>query len=220
MNKDTEYATVVKPVLEVTLICQGYVAPWQRLLTNEEITLPSNQDKVEIILSAVESRYMGVKFRELSCSLRIDETQVFLIHAFNSHSLFAFAERTFFRTPYYHGNLEVRSHHIRLTNQGKTVLDASLPETESVSHSQEESNQWQIWLPSALRKQPTIPHYFNAKLEGYTRYYEMDPQHPVLFMGAGLPPALQPLGESEIIVEKWLVRDRARHSKSQTFMRD
>lgn len=219
MDGDTRYATVVEPVLEITLICQGNVDPWQRLLTTEGFTLPPSQDKIEIILSAVEARYMGVKFRELSCSLRIDETQAFLVHAYNSNSLFALAERAFFRTPYYHGDLRVNSHHIRLTNQGKPLLEASLPETAPVSHSQEETNRWQIWFPSALRKQPTIPHYFNAKLEGYTRYYQVPANPSVMLLGVGLPDNLKPLRESEIIIEKWLVRDRARHSKSQTLTR-
>jgi hypothetical protein len=219
MDTRTPYITIIEPVLEVTLICQGKVALWETFLANEGIMLPSDQDKVEIVLSAVEARYMGMKFRELSCSLRINETQVFLVHAFNSNYLFALAERTFFRTPYYHGNLAVTPHHIRLMNQEKPLLEATLPKAVSVTHCQEEADEWQILLPSALRKQPTLPHYFNARLEGSTRYYAVLPDRPVLFVGAGLPNSLKPLGESEIIVEKWLVRDRARHSKSQTFTR-
>ncbi|MBC8171553.1 MAG: hypothetical protein H7X77_07760 [Anaerolineae bacterium] len=219
MSNQTRYMTIVEPVLEVTLIGRGDAAPWRQPLAVEGIALPLEQNKIEIILSAVEARYLGVKFREFSISLRIDETRVFLVYAFNSNRLFAMLERAFFRTPYYYAKLAVSPHNIRLIDQEQRLFEAALPATAPVTHSQDECNEWQIWLPAALRKQPHQPHYFNARLEGSTRHYEITTDKPVIFTGTGLPAPIQPLRESGYVIEDWLVRDSAKHSKSQTFTR-
>lgn len=220
MNNQTKYVTVVEPVLEVSLVCQGESAPWHQPLAAEGMTLPPEQEKVELILSGVETRYMGVKFRELSISLRLDEERVFLVHAFNSNPLFAWAERTVFRTPYYHGALTVTPRQIRLMDKGQPLLEATLPPTATATHNLEEVNNWQIVLPAALRKQPDKAHYFKARLEGATQYFALTPQNPSFQMNAALPPSLHPLRASNLIIEKWLVRERARHSKSETLTQE
>jgi hypothetical protein len=214
----TKYMTIVEPVLEVTLIGQGDTDPWRPLLEAEGIKFPLDQEKIEIILSGVEARYLGVKFRELSISLRIDENQVFLVYAFNSNRWFALAERVFFRTPYYYATIVVNPYHIRLMNKGQLLFEAILSETAPVTDSQDEFTEWQIWLPKLLRKQADKPHYFNARLEGYTQHYKLS-NNSVLFSG-GLPAPLQPLLNSNFHLDDWLVRDSARHSKSQTFTRE
>lgn len=216
MTTATPYVTIVEPVLEVTLICRGDAAPWRQSLVREGISLPPQQEEVEIILSAVETKYMGVIFRELSVSLRLDDTQVFLVHAFNSNRFFAWVERAWFRTPYYYGKLVVAPHYIQLSDNGQPHLEARLAESAAALECRTESNEWQIRLPAALRKESSKVHYFNARLEGDTQYYATLPNPPMLVFGSGLPASLLPLQASKLMVEKWLVRERAKHSKSQT----
>lgn len=217
MDNPVEYVTVVEPVLEVTLICTGDVAPWQQTLSREGLTLPQEQAQIEMVLSAAEMKYMGVKFQEFSISLRIDDTQALLVYAFNSNRLFAFMERAVFRTPYYFAAIGVNAHRIQVMNGQQRFFDATLPETASLTHSASELNDFRVWLPSASEQGDKKAHYFNARLEGETKHYAIPPDGAVLAIGAELPAPLRALRSSNPHIKQWYVRDRARHSKSRTF---
>ncbi|MBK8030527.1 MAG: hypothetical protein IPK17_13690 [Chloroflexi bacterium] len=89
MTQPIEYVTIVEPVLEVTLIGTADRAVWAPHFDLGAQTA----DPVTVVLSAVETTYMGVRFRELSLSLLLDDAKGILVHAFNSSRMFAFIER-------------------------------------------------------------------------------------------------------------------------------
>lgn len=207
MTQPIEYVTVVDPVLEVTLIGTADRAIWA---PHFDLGAPT-ADPITVVLSAVETTYMGVRFRELSLSLLLDDTQGILLHAFNSNRVFAFIERQMFHTPYYHAAISVAARHIRLARQGHPLLDACLPESAFSEHSADECREWRLTLPT------TKPQYFYARLEGHTEYYASAGSTAQLFDHPAQPPAFAYLRQSNFRLHTWSVRATARHSKSKTY---
>src|SRR5258707_15344148 len=67
-----------------------------------------------VLIVAAASKFMGVRFSELSFSILVTQPEAggsrdaaFLVQAFNSCRIFSFCERTFFATPYRHGDVRV-----------------------------------------------------------------------------------------------------------------
>jgi len=59
------------------------------------------------LLIAADMRFFGVPFGEVSLSILTGENEAQLVQAWNSVRFFAWCERTFFSTPYAHGNVRV-----------------------------------------------------------------------------------------------------------------
>jgi len=210
-----KYMTVIKHVCEVTLTAHANYGYWLDYLQQEGLTAHNADGHASIMVSAVSARYMGIKFRELSFSVAInDGADYFLVHAFNSIAPFAFAERAIFQTPYYHAQLVVKQHHIAMIQEQQTLFSATLaPHATEISHG---FSAWEgtIHLPQHLRKQPQQPHYFQARLEGDTEIFA--PQL-VEFAMQPLTTLLQMLCESQFTIQEWRVRTDAQHSKSKTY---
>lgn len=209
MTQPIEYVTIVEPVLEVTLIGTADRAVWAPHFDLGARTA----DPVTVVLSAVETIYMGVRFRELSLSLLLDDAKGILVHAFNSSRVFAFIERQMFHTPYYYAAISVTARHIHLATQGQPLLDARLPDTAPVERSADECREWQLTLPT------TKPQYFYARLEGHTEYYACAGSTVQGFDHPAMPPAFTYLQQSNFRLHTWSVRTTARHSKSKTYSR-
>lgn len=159
---------------------------------------------------------MGFRFREFSISVKLDANRYFLAHAYNSLRLFARVERAFFQTPYYHGDIEVRADHLRLSHQQNTVFEARLPQKAMSLKTVEECQELNILLPKRLRKIASQPHFFDAQLEGLTEYYSGDDVDIQIAPRAD-DFILNLLRESLFQVQEWRVRRTARHSKSKTY---
>ncbi|MCA9913599.1 MAG: hypothetical protein KC496_09635 [Anaerolineae bacterium] len=210
-----DYMTVVQPVQEITLVARGRASPWRELLVAQGFQADSIGHTVEIIMSATKAVYLGSRFREFSVSIRTGERQFFLCHAYNSLRLFALAERRFFRTPYFFANIEVANHRIALRQQGKHIFKAILPTHAQKIGKRQETHEWKIHLPKAFRNAHNSPHYFFARLEGDTTYFtgdcaELEFPHP------SPDPIMERLQQSNLQVINWMVRPKARHSKSRT----
>ena len=99
--------------------------------TNEMPAMPS---RARVLVVACDSKFFGVRFRELSFSVfvhRPDASEgsdaAFLVQAFNSSRFFAWSERTWFSTPYRHGMIDVDvglPAATRLGLEGQTVFSA------------------------------------------------------------------------------------------------
>src|SRR5688572_9891322 len=104
----------ISPVREVTLVGTADLSYWTRELDAERLRAADHDGHAQIIITAVASRFLRVAFRELSIAIcALDDAAdstcegVFLAHAFNSVRFFAWSERTFFSTPYYHAVVAV-----------------------------------------------------------------------------------------------------------------
>ena len=209
--QNVDYITVISPVKEVTLWGKAEAKPWQAYLKAEGLAPDVQNGKVEVLISAVDSRYMGFRFQELSISVRLRESEYFLAHAYNSIPLFALAERKFFQTPYYAGKLSVEKAALSL-NDGQSFEASLAPNTPCLVTGEED---WQliIRLPKALRKKADTPHFFHARLQGYTETYQAN---LASFSMKGEEDVFGLLRESQFRPEEWRIRASAKHSKSKT----
>ncbi len=216
MTNTVKYVTIVDPVLEVTLIGTASLATWRPQLETEGLTIATAE--VHIVLSAVETRYIGVRFKEFSVSLLLDEHQVLLLHAFNSNRMFAWVERQFFHTPYYHGDIDVQENHIAIREQSHPLIEVSLPDNATVSRSGDEDIERVVLMKRSSRsvKRP----YFHARLEGHTRYFDATGSTLHYFDSTQLNPTLSTLRQSDFRLQDWSVRCHARHSKSNTYQQE
>jgi hypothetical protein len=209
---EIDYVTVISPVKEVTLWGKADASVWQDYLKAEGLSPQVQSGKVELLISSVDAWYMGFRFRELSFSIMLNENEYFLAHAYNSIPLFALAERKFFQTPYYAGKLAVERKSLSL-NKGQS-FEAKLSAQAPCLRTGDEDWKLTIRLPKALRSKADKPHYFHARLQGYTEIYEANLDS---FSADGNEAIFRYLRESHFQPQEWRIRANATHSKSKTF---
>jgi hypothetical protein len=114
MSTTVRYVAELTHVREVSLLGTADLAFWEERLKEEGLAPAESEGKALLLLIAADSKFMGVRFRELSFSVLVGRQEegarrggAYLAQAFNSCRLFAFCERTFFSTPYYHGDVRV-----------------------------------------------------------------------------------------------------------------
>ena len=178
---------------------------------------------------------MGVRFRELSFSVLVSRLEAgvrqdaaYLVRAFNSCRLFAFCERVFFSTPYFHGDVRVSASlpaSMHLVKQGEVVFaaemgaDASGPERDA-SRCGEDGWEGPVFLPASRRGKGRQGKLFVARLRGYTRTYPFLPgTDSVAIRPSPDSEFLQTLRDSHFVAKEWIVREDARHAKSKTYKR-
>lgn len=111
----TRYPTVVAPVEEVSLVAIAPRAVWEEPIRAAGVhPFLVTPDDVELRFLACRTRYMGIRFAEVSLSVAVSHDEagtgrdgVFLATAFNSVRFFAWVERTMFSTPYAHAEVEL-----------------------------------------------------------------------------------------------------------------
>lgn len=211
-----QFVTSIAPVLEVTVIGTAECAPLIPYLKAEEQAIRHAQDRTAVVISAVDSRYYGMRFQELSISIQLDDSEFFLAHAYNALPYFAFVERVFFRTPYYTGKTNVDSNHLRATHDGSLVIEAALAADVTPIRTVDESEQILVRLPKALRKSASRQHYFYARLEGLTEYYPLTPDAVNIAPDAS-EPIWKLLRDANFQAVQWRYRAAGRHHKSKTY---
>jgi hypothetical protein len=214
-GKPQQYVTVVESVLEVSLRFEAQAGPWAALLQANDVPIVPQTERVQVILSGVQARFMGVRFRELSISVQLTEADYYLAHAFNSVRPFAWAERQFFRTPYYHADIALSETSITLRRAGQVMLDAALSPGAKMTSEQGEVDLLKLYLPKALRKDASVSHYFDARLEGASQHFDIAGADYRVEQ-AGDVAALKAFDASEPVLRDWFVRRQAKHSKSAT----
>src|SRR5262245_59046278 len=129
-----KYVAELSHVREVSLLGTADLAFWNDRLKGEDLTLAERDGQAQILIVAADSRYLGVRFRELSFSVltagyKGDKAEgAYLVHAFNSCRFFAFCERVLFSTPYYYGDVRVATSpaSIQLLQGGQVVFHAQM----------------------------------------------------------------------------------------------
>lgn len=229
MASQIKNAAVVSNVEEVSLQGSADLGYWQEVLKAEQLEPIAAEGKTQILLIAADAKYMGLRFRELSCSVFARDVSgltnlsgSFLLRAFNSRRSFAWIERTFFRTPYYHGDVAVQCEppSIRLelpsarfeAHSGQSLKD--MPDTFKI-------NGWHgpVFLPSSPGTSIEKSKLFFAYVLGSTLEFAFDPARDVLTLPASSEPPFQALRESNFRPQLWSVRPAAMHAKSKTYSR-
>jgi hypothetical protein len=136
MNRAAKWAAELAHVREVSILGTADLGFWKDRLLIEDL-LPAERDgQAQLLVTACDSMYRGVRFRELSFSILVSQPQegppqdaAYLVRAWNSNRLFAFVERVFFSTPYEHGEVRVSASlpaSIHLVKQGEVVFGAEM----------------------------------------------------------------------------------------------
>ena len=223
-NSTIQYAADLDNVKEVTLHGTADLSFWETVLRTEALFPYHKAGKADLLLSAIEARWRGFKFREFVIAVGIcldeDGTSLdgyYLPHAFNSSKLLAFSERVFFHTPYFQGDIQLEIKlpaFIELRDRTEVLLHArmSTPDTSPTVEYQE----WKgpIFLPNNRGKFFAV---LAGEAESYpfssaTDRFELKPsaRHPIF----------QQLIESNFAGSVWSLRSSSRHAKSKTYKKD
>jgi hypothetical protein len=205
---------------------------WQDALKDDDVTLAQRDGQAQFLIISAASKYMGIQFREVSFSLLIEAIKsnnvrgAYLWQAFISQRLFAFCERTFFRTPYAHADVRVNCWPalIEVYQAGKPIFRAENPADVSLVAREplrEGEDGWEglVLLPRGHRARRKNGRLFFAKVSGHTRVYPFLPVDHLLLKPAQGCDITQRLIDSHFVVKDWLVREDAAHAKSRTYPR-
>ena len=223
-NTSIQYAADLYNVKEVTLHGTADLSFWEAVLRKESLFPYHERDKAILLLSAVDAKWRGFKFREfvIAVGICLNENGTsldgyYLPHAFNSSRLLAFSERVFFQTPYFHGDLRLENKlpaSIKLQDRREVLLDArmSIPNTPPVV----EYLEWEgpIFLPNNRGQ-------FFAVLAGEADIYPFSSETDKFELKPSARHRIfQQLIESNFIGSVWSLRSKSRHAKSKTYKRD
>jgi hypothetical protein len=230
--KPPKYVAELSHVREVSLLGSADLVFWQNTLQDEELILAEKDGRAQILVIAADSKYLGMRFREVSFSVLFDGYKgneiagAYLLQAFNSNWFFAFCERTLFCTPYDHANIRVNCSpaSVQIIKAGKVVFRAemipydSAPSREPMRLS---NDGWEgpVLLPRRSRGGRRNGNLFFAKIRGVTRSYPFLPSEDSLLFGPsrGSDEIIQALIDSRFVCREWAVRENATHAKSKTY---
>jgi len=229
------WAATLPHVREVSLLGTADLAFWRDRLREEDLAPLDRDGKAQVMLIAADSKFMGIPFRELSVSVvarpetSADATEgAYLLRAWNSVRFFAFCERTFFATPYSHGDVRVRASapaSVRLVVKGKPILTAEMdaatgaPDRPPAPGAQ---SGWEgpVYLPGRGGAKGGDGKLFFARLWGRTESLPFLPSRDTFSIDPsqdGGP--LQLLADSHFAPREWSIRADATHAKSKTYRR-
>ncbi len=223
-NTSIQYAADLYNVKEVTLHGTADLSFWEAVLHKERLFPYHEADKAILLLSAIDAKWRGFKFREFVIAVGVCRNEngtsldgYYLPHAFNSSKLLAFSERVFFRTPYFHGNIRLENKlpaSIKLQDRREVLLDArmSIPSTPPLV----EYLEWEgpIFLPNNRGQ-------FFAVLAGEADIYPFSSETDRFEIKPSARHGIfQQLIDSNFTGSVWSLRSKSRHAKSKTYKRD
>jgi hypothetical protein len=179
------------------------------------------QGQASVQLSATSAKWYGFPFREFTVSIGVGEAneagqprEFYLAHAFNSLPLFAFMERTFFRTPYFPGKIDVQltPPQLAVTINGTRAFDATL--SNRMENARTTADDW--FGPIHLPDRSSV---FYARLSGQTSACDFSAADSFAIKPTSSAPIFQWLIESHFTPHEWRWRSVAAHAKSQTYRR-
>jgi len=231
MNTTIKWAAELPHVREISLLGTADLGFWKDRLREEDLLPAESDGEAQLMIVAADSKYMGVRFRELSFSVLVCQVEngrrqdaAYLVRAFNSCRFFAFCERVFFSTPYCHGDVRVSASlpaSIHLVKKGEVVFRAEMHTDASGLGRQptrcgEEGWEGPVFLPESRRGKGL----FFARIRGHTQAYPFLPgKDSVTIRPSPDSEILQALLDSHFVAKEWVVREDATHAKSKTYKR-
>lgn len=214
-----KYDVQVSNVREVTLLGSADLAYWRDHLHSTGLYPVPESGEAQIVMSATEARFMGIRFREFPISIPVSLTDggpqdgYYLIHAINSIRFFAFVERVRFRTPYFYGRVEM-SHALpsafRFTGEGVLIearMGSSAMNRPLADSWLGQDWEWPVLLPGS--QQGKAGDLFYARVHGASRCYRFEPEDAILLQPSAHHPVIQWLIESEFAPTHWSLRESA-----------
>ena len=235
MNTSVKWAAELSHVREVTLLGLADLAFWKDQLMDQDLRPSEHDGQAQLLLVAADSKYMGIRFRELSFSVLVspqevgaEKDAVYLVRAFNSSRLFTFCEQVFFSTPYRHGDVRISASFpfaVRVLKNGEALFEAQMQADPSgferqTSHHEEGGWEGPIFLPGTSRRKGRNGKLFFSRLRGDTKTYPfLHAKDSVTIKLSADYDILQALTESHFVAKEWVVRADATHARSKTYKR-
>lgn len=225
-----KYDVQIANVREVSLWGTADLDYWAERLRPFGLHPTVADGRAVMLVVACAARFKGVPFRELSISVSVSRHEggagrdgAYLLHAWNSIRFFAFVERAMFKTPYYHGGINVEPGPpalARLTEGGATTYVAEMANaSRRPSRDGDECWEGPVFLPGCGGSADG-GRLFHAKLIGPTRAYPFAAGTDVLKLDTERgSPAIGQLAASRFAGLEWVVRDSATHGKTKTIVR-
>jgi hypothetical protein len=216
-------------VVEVSLFGFADLNYWTAKLAPENLLPIERDNRAQILIITGDARFRGVRFEEISVSVLArrpdDPTEAaFLTQAWNSSRFFSWCERTFFKTPYAHAQVDISATTtgalIHLSDHGQTLFRAQLQSaTDSPRQPTTQSpGGWSgpIYIPSP--KPAAKSRYYFARLQGLTEIYPFLPTNTDSLTVNPTPKSwsLQSLLDSHFTPDHWEIRRDATHARSKT----
>jgi hypothetical protein len=230
-----KYPVEISPVREVTLVGSADLSFWTDRLRAEKLRLADHDGQAQLYISAVASRFKGIPFCEVSISIcaypdSIDTTEegIFLAHAFNSVRFFAWCERTFLSTPYYHAAIAVDPGppaSFEVTQRTGSLLRAAMTATPNADRRSPIHSGYECWEPTIFlpmrNSRPNAPaKQFFARLGGDTQVYSfLSDRDQITIQLSAAAPILQSLIDSRFTGRQWMIRQNGTHARSKTVTR-
>ncbi len=215
-----DYIATITPVRELILAGTADLAYWRARLAVVGLFPHDDGGRAALTLSAIAGRFRGLPFREFSVGVVAGEEKggddsVYLVGAFNSSRLLAWAERTFFRTPYEPANIRLNEQPpagFTISTAGQVVCAATLIAATPPRH---EAQEWQgrIYLPPRGPRREL----FYARLAGPTDVYPFGAADTLTIRPRPGDDVLGCLVESGFAGREWRVRAEAVHARSRTY---
>jgi hypothetical protein len=225
MPDKIKHAARLEHVREVSLVGTADLAYWSARLQAENL-VPSERDgRAQMLVVAADSRFMGIRFTELSFSLLVappddaNEQGAYLVRAFNSVRFFAYCERALFKTPYDHGRTSLRTAlpaAAELAIGGRTVFRAAMGIGATASQRTPIRSGPDGWTGAVFL--PGRQKLFYADIHGQTDTYPFLAREDLLLIEP-VCEILRALADSNFTPSQWAVRADASHSKSKTYKR-
>jgi hypothetical protein len=234
------YIAHLKNAPEVTLTGRADLAYWQARLAGSGLAPLPRDGQAELWLSAVQSHWLGLPFQELAISITVHAPDdgrgdrpvaptipcAYLLHAYNSHPILAWSERTFFQTPYLFAGVRLQARPPACLTLREIRVEAMLPFYISVRPEPGLALEARMGAERPPLRQadeiwegvihlPRIgvpPRRFYARLGGLTATYPFDPTTDRLELAD-----LADLCESGFTPTEWRLREKAHHARSRTY---
>lgn len=231
-EESPKFVAVLDEAREVSLLGLADAVSWARRLHPVDLQVAKKEGRAQVLLSAVEARYMGMPFRELAISVYVrhpaktaGDDCLYLAHAFHSSRLLAFVGRAFLHTPCYPARVEVETQlpvsfaaSCREGHLLRATMDRDTGATREPIRSGHDDWEGRIFLPQIRAKGSQRRRWFSARLAGDTYVYAFFPGRDEVAITPSEPcQALQVLAESNFDGREWIVRESALHARSKTY---
>ena len=220
-----KYQVVVSPVRELSLVGAADINYWTSSLRPFGMHPTVCNGQAELIISAAQMKFWGVRFTELSISIVVSRQEggesrdgLFLMQAWNSFGPFAFVERNFLHAPYDRGCVTLtgdppHEFAVAKTADAEPWVRGSLASRPMLNRDE----QWwegPIFLPVPRGRQRR---YFMARVGGRTATIRFDEAVDSLQIdGLSKYGVFGDLAESDFQAGEWFVRPQAIHCKGKT----
>ena len=232
MSRDTQihmaimgskpFISTVTDVREVALAATAELAYWRGKLRAERLVPYEDDGRASLLLTAIESKFRGIPFRELSISVLVSNdggatpAGAYLAHAYNSSRLLAFAEQIFFQTPYHLAQLTMDERipaRIGMSRDERVLFSARMGDRTAPDGEEDALFDGPIYLPGGRQ-------VFYARLSGRGQRYAFDAADQMTIERSPNDPIFGQLIDSDVKGREWLVRAGAIHARSKTYRRD